>query len=180
MRRILVLIAASVSLLGCSLGEPEVRLDTPEETGRSVGRVLCAEHQQRVEAIDARLEAALVLQAAKGRYLGAAANLDAVNERLERFNDFFKKNFRRLRECEVVLVDKMISEESGQVYLAIAVRFKDWSGRERGAADDSPLELVDRTWPVTLTLSKIEEEWRVTESSRALALPGGALRSLLD
>lgn len=167
---------ATVVLLGagCSNGEPEVALDSPEQTAESVGRILCAEHQARIAAIEDSLAHARDIQAAKARVVADGLAVSHVNERLETLASFFDTHEDALAACRVVLTDLVIVHTDSKVRVSLDVELADWHVDAAGKLDLAPRKL-----PVLLTLTLLDGAWKVTESSHDFALPGGALGGLL-
>lgn len=173
--RWLALAFAALHLAACAPKEPDVELGSPEEAAESVGRILCAEHEQRVEAIGDELDAALAIQAAKAEVLADTTGIGVANEKLEAFAEFYDDNEDELTSCEIVLTDLDTIDEGSRVNLALRIATRGWKTNESGE-----LELVDESRPLVLTLTKLEGEWKVTGTSADFALPGGALNSLMD
>jgi hypothetical protein len=137
---------------------------------------LCAEHQQRVDAIQRALPESLALQQARAQVISDSAQVKAISERLQGFASFFTANRDALRACEVVLVDKLAPGEQNQAHIALKVRHGDWQRLEPSGA----LEARTHEQTMLLTITQLGGQWQVTASSHELALPTGALRSLLD
>lgn len=172
---IVLLLTALIVGVACSPKEPDVEMDTPEDTAESVGRILCAEHQRRIDAIGDEIDATRAIQSAKAEVMADSTNIETTNERLDGFVDFFADNRSELEDCEVVLTDLDTIDEGSRVNLALKVVTRGWK-----VSDDGELELVDRSRPIVLTLTRLDGEWKVTGSSVDFSLPGGALNSLMD
>jgi hypothetical protein len=168
--------AALMGAVACQARPPEVNTSSPEDTARSLGLVLCAEHQQRIDAIARALPEAQALQGARAQIISDSADVRAVNERLEGFAAFFKTHREALRTCEVILVDKLAPDEQNQAHVALKVRHGDWQRIEPSQA----LEARTHEQTMLLTITQLGGQWQITASSHDLVLPTGALRSLLD
>lgn len=169
-------VAGLVCVGACQARPPEVDTGSPEDTARSLGRILCAEHQQRVDAIERALPESLALQSARAQVVSDSADVKAVGERLEAFAAFFKAHRDALRSCEVVLIDKLAPDEQNQAHIALKVRHGDWQRLEPSQG----FEARTQEQTLLLTITQLGGQWQVTASSHELTLPTGALRSLLD
>lgn len=159
---------------GCSSDAPKVDLDSPERAAESVGRVLCAEHQARIEAIGEQLERALAIQTAKAQLIANRPSIERVNERLHAFAEFFDEHEDALARCTIVLTDLVTVNADSRVRVSLQLELEDWTVDSAGKPSRTP-----RSVPVLLTLTRLDGEWKVTESSLDFSLPGGALGGLL-
>ena len=161
--------------VGCSGKTPKVELDSPEEAAESVGRILCAEHRSRVRAVRDELDEAIAIQNAKAEVIADQSLIAGVNGRLQSFEEAFKGEFDALESCTIVLKDLDPVHEGSKVYIAMDVKTKTWT-----LDDDQEISLEAKTLEVLLTLTKLDEEWKVTGSNVDFSLPKGSLGQLLD
>lgn len=171
----LVVLLAITPPLGCSRGKPDVELDTPEHAASSVGRIMCAEHETRVEAVADHIDDALVLQAAKAEVVADPLEIEQANRRLQELADLFDEEEDALTECKVVLADMSVLEPDVRVRIAMTVETNDWAVDKGG-----DLTVEPRETDFLLTLVKIDGSWQVVESTRDFTLPGGAVGRLLE
>lgn len=173
--RVALVMLMAVMTWGCSPGEVDVDLETPENAARSVGRVLCAEHRQRVEAIQDSLQETVSLQTTKQEILADSHDLSEVNKRLNAIVDLFDDKEDELLSCEIVLTDRQNVSKDTKVHLSMKLVVQDIVEKE-----DDALGIEERVVPVLMTLTQIDGAWKVSSSSVDFGLPGGALRSLMD
>ncbi|MDX9722192.1 MAG: hypothetical protein RBU37_15730, partial [Myxococcota bacterium] len=143
------LLSLFLPLLGCSPSALRVEQDSPEETAQSVGRVLCAEHRARVEAISASFSDALAIQRAKAALAASPSSLEQGLEKLEQMADFFDEHEDELKSCRVVLTDLDVVDADTKVHLSLELERYDWS-----ADAGSELKLHKSTLPMLLTLTR--------------------------
>jgi len=160
--------------LGCNTDRPAVDRDDPEALAGSVGRILCAEHGQRLEAIRDNLDETLAIHAARVEVFGADDEIAKVTEQLEALARVFQDDLQRLEKCTIEVSSPQPLEDN-RAHIALQVIRRDIGTSDEGVG------VVETRESILLTVERqTDDNWRIIHSNVDLRHPAGAVRSLLD